>query len=211
MNLMRVSNRPRRGSTAAIILLLLAFVCLIVALVGGYLAWTKGASTLAQLQSLATSQAPIVVVPGEGKVTGPGVLFIAAKPSETVDGKTYTYPPAEGAPKITITDAGGQDVRVENMQGKGNDRIQLPSGEVIYLVGFAELSSASECTVKAEGGSTALRLKTVTKEEGEAMKNGMVGAFGGVIGTCVGCGGFVVFGIIGAILFFFGKKSPTPT
>ncbi|MDZ4831873.1 MAG: hypothetical protein SGJ09_16980 [Phycisphaerae bacterium] len=202
----RSRRRPApRGKTAAIILLVLAGVCLLGGLAGGYFAM-QGGQTIARVGTdLAGAESTAIVVPGTATIKAEnGAIIIAAKSSDTIDGKPFSFPPGTVV-TATVTDAEGNLMKVDTV--KGNQlAFPLPDGSTINFVGLAEITAAGEYTVNLTGPETVVRVKSFSGADGEAVASALgqtaIGAFGGLCG----CGGFVVFGLIGIILLVFGRK-----
>jgi hypothetical protein len=212
MNTVRIRRRPSpRGKTAAVVLIVLAVICAIVGLAGGYFAMQGVQGFMKIMTDLTSADTPLLVSPGELKVTGgPGVIFVAARGSETVDGTSFSYPPSDGAVSITVTSPSGATISPEQQQG--NATFPSPDGNgVTTLVGVYEMKESGEYKVAATGGATALRVRTFTGKDATAIMSSATSAGGGFLGGLCGCGGALVFGLIGGILLLFGgKKTAAP-
>lgn len=209
---LRIRRRTApKGKTAAIVLLVLAAICVLIGGVGIYL----GYGALSSLGKLATGlfggDVPVLVPGSDKPVTitgGPGAIIVAARASDSVDGTSYTYPPAV-RPTVTVTDASGNAIQSTNNNPSGQDQgpVPLPDGSQFYFVDAFEVGEGT-FTVSATGDPTALRVKMMDKDDAEAMASAATSMLGGFGGTCCGCGGAVVFGLIGVILLFVGRKAP---
>lgn len=198
------------GRVLAVVLLVLAAICLIAAIAGAVFArqgWgqVKAAVDAITARFKSGEGMTTIVVPGEATLAaGEGAIVFVASASDTVDGKTFTYPPRT-AIGVTITDA--QGVPVSYTPFEGNQPPIDTEGGQKFLVGFAQVQGGTY-TIAVDGGETAIRAFSMPTKEFEGMLKGgveMVG--GGAAGLCGGLG-FLLFGIIGAVLFFFGKRKP---
>lgn len=214
--LVRPSRRPApRGRALAVVLLVLAAICLIATIAGVLFARQGWADMKVRAEGIAArfnsgEGLVTVVVPGEATIQSqPGAIVFMAGSSETIDGTTYRYP-ANPPISIAIEAADGTPINFNPIQGN-QPPIDTGDGQK-YILGFAEVSSAGAYTLRIDGGETAIRAFSVPTEEVEGFVLAGVSIFGGgAAGICGGLG-FLLFGILGGVLFLFGgKKSPAVT
>lgn len=212
---MRPAPRPNhpRGGCLANILLLLAAVCLVAAIVAGFLA----RSGVAELETLAKGfkdgsiPTERMLAPGTKTIEmKEGLLGIVAISDDEIDGTAYPISGPVNA-TVTVTDADGTPLRFESF-AKANPQggvIETPDFK-LELIGFAEIKKEGSYTVKVEreGEPVAFRLGQLSQASLEAFVRGIAKAGGGVLGLFCGGGGFILFGLIGGILWLFGRKKP---
>ncbi len=214
LHLRRPTRRPApRGRTFAFIMLVLAALCLIGAIIGGLYGKKSLGTVTTAIETVKTrfesgENFITVITPGESKIKSEGgAILLLASSSDTIDGKSFTYPPSGGV-SISVVDSNGAPVSYNPFQGN-QPPIETDGGKKLFLLGFAETPSAGEYTVKATGGETAVRAIALPQTEIEAIMKGGIGVVAGGAGLICGGGGFLLFGIIGGIMLLFGRK-PTP-
>lgn len=207
MNTVRIRRRPSpRGKTAAIVLLVLAAICGIVGLAGGYFAYKGFTDFVALGGSLVAPETPLLTSPGEVKVTGgQGVIFVSALERETIDGKDFTFPPADGTVTITAIGPSGQTINPQPQRQQASFPT-MDGQNQITIASMFDANESGEYTIQATGGTAALHVKALTGKDAQAVATAGVAAGGGALGGVCGCGGALVFGLIGGILLLFGGK-----
>lgn len=211
---MRPNSRVHpRGGCAANILLLLAVVCLIGAIISGFTARAGFTELEAQARSFTDGTVPIqkMVAPGTSTMTlTEGILGVVAIDGEEMDGKTYGFS-APMRPTVTITAADGTDVRFQSMTESNPQGVVIDTPDLkLEFIGIAEIRSAGDYTVKIDkqGDPAVVRLGQISKESAEAFLKSGLKTLGGGFGAFCGGAGFILFGLIGGILWLFGRKKP---
>lgn len=208
--LVRSRRRPApRGRALAVVLLVLAAICLIATIAGVLFArqgWAEVKTAIDAITARFQSGEGLVtvVVPGEATIESqPGAIVFMAGSSETIDGKTYRYP---ANPPISVSIAGPDGTPIAFNPFQGNQPpIDTGDGQK-YLLGFAEVPSAGAYTITIDGGETAIRAFSMPTKEFEGLIKGGVGLAGGGLASICGGLGFLLFGILGGVLFLFGGK-----
>ena len=207
---MRIPRTHPRGSCLANLLILLAVVCLVGAVAGFFVARGGVNELTAVAKGFQDGSIPVqkVATPSTTTMTlAEGVLGLAVIDDDEIDGTKY---PLTGPAKVDvkITAADGTAVKFENFQQQpGGAVIPMESGN-IEVLGIAPIEKAGDYTIalSREGDPVAVRMGALDTALAERFGVGFVKAFGGVIGTLCGGAGFVIFGLIGGILWLFGRK-----
>ncbi len=211
---MRPTSRIHpRGGCLANVLLLLAVVCLIAAIVAGFTARAGFAELETQAKTFTDGTVPVqkMVAPGTSTMAlKEGILGVVAMDGEEIDGKTYGFA-APMNPTVTITGADGTEVKFESMTAANPQGLVIDTPDLkLEFIGVAEIKAAGDYTVKIEKGGdpAAVRLGQISKESAEAFVKSGLKTLGGGFGALCGGGGFILFGLIGGILWLFGRKKP---
>lgn len=209
----RYRRRPApRGRVLAVVLLVLAAICLIATIAGVLFVrqgWAEMKTAIDAITARFQSGAGLatVVVSGEATIESqPGAIVFMAGSSETIDGTTYRYP-ADPPTTVSIAGPDGTPIAFQPFQGN-QPPIDTGDGQK-YILGFANIPRAGAYTITIDGGETAIRAFSMPTQEFEGLIKGGVGlAGGGAAGVCGGLG-FLLFGILGGVLFLFGgTKKP---
>jgi hypothetical protein len=208
---MRIRSRIHpRGGCLANLLLLLAVVSLVGAVVG-VLATRGGVNELTSLvKGFQDGSIPVrkAATPSSTTMTlSEGMLGLIVMSEDEIDGTTYS---AQGPAKVDvkITTADGAEVKFESFQSQpGGAMIPMESGN-IEVLGIAAIEKAGDYTValSREGEPVAVRMGSLDKAVAEKFVSGFAKTVGGLLGTLCGGAGFVLFGLIGGILWLFGRK-----
>lgn len=201
-----------RGSCLANILILLAVVCLVGAIIGFFVA--RGGVT--ELESVAagfkdgTIDVKRVATPSTTTMTlSEGVLGMVVLADDEIDGTKY---PLTGPAKVDvkITAADGSPVQFENFQQQPGGAVIQLEGTSLEILGIAPIEKAGDYTiaVSREGDPVAVRIGALDATLAGKFGIGFVKTLGGGLGTFCGGAGFILFGLIGGILWLFGRKKP---
>ncbi|MFO0828136.1 MAG: hypothetical protein U0572_08295 [Phycisphaerales bacterium] len=198
-------QRLRRGRAAAIVLLVLAAVCLIVGAAGSYFAYSGFQNLMGMLANVASPSTPPLVAPGEMTIKGgPGAVMVVARATDSAGERSFSYTP--GSVTVSATDSQGNPLKIAQQAGGPGGPMPLPDGGSLFIVAVFEAKAADTFTVKATGAESLLRVKLLEGKDAETAAKGAITGAGGGLGALCGCGGFLVFGVIGGILLIFGKR-----
>ena len=104
--------------------------------------------------------------------------------------------------------ADGSPVQFEDFQQQPGGAVIPAEGGNIEVLGIATIEKAGDFTiaVSREGDPVAVRMGALDAALAEKFGVGFLKAVGGGFGAFCGGGGFVLFGLIGGVLFLFGRK-----
>lgn len=212
MRTSRTLPRGPRGGCLANVFLLLAVVCLVGSIIGFFVA-RSGVNELATVaKGFEDGSIPVqkVATPSTATMTlSEGVLGLVVIADDEIDGTRY---PLTGPAKVDvkITAADGSAVTFENFQQQPGGAVIPTEGGSIEVLGIAPIEKAGDYTiaVSREGDPVAVRMGALDAALAEKFGVGFVKALGGGFGALCGGGGFVLFGLIGGILWMFGRKKP---
>jgi hypothetical protein len=203
----------RRGGAGLKILVVLSALCLVLGVVGFFVAKSGLTNDIIPTAQRLVKDvqggegARKVISPGEASIdlTGAGgMLFVVAEKTK-IDDKEYTYAPG-GKLDLTMKAADGTTVKVEAVQGVQPFDVD---GNKLHLVAVSEIPGPGSYTITASGQETVVYFAGVTGADWTSIQSGLVKLVGGGLGACCGFPLFLLFGIIAGVILIFGKK-PAP-
>jgi hypothetical protein len=202
-----------RGGCLANVLILLAVVCLVGSLVGFFAARSGVEELTALVQRFRDGSIPVqtVVTPGTTTMTikSEGVLGLVVIGDDEVNGTRYPLAGRAGV-DVKIMAPDGSQVAFESFQDQPNGMVIQGESEKIEVLGIAPIEKAGDYSIAVgrEGDPIAVRVGALETQAMESLvKSGAKTLFGG-FGVLCGGAGFVIFGLIGGILWLFGRKKP---
>jgi hypothetical protein len=210
---MRIQTRIHpRGGCLANLLILLAVVCLVGSIVGFFVA-RGGVNELTTVaKGFQDGSIPVqrVATPSTTTMTlSEGVLGLVVIADDEIDGTTY---PLTGPANVDvkITGADGAAVTFENFQQQPGGAVIPTETGSIEVLGIAPIERAGDYTIalSREGDPVAVRMGALDAALAERFGVGFLKTVGGGFGALCGGAGFVIFGLIGGILWLFGRKKP---